>query len=184
MKFWKQTILTIGLFSAIAVTFFYSACEKDTCTNVTCLNGGACGNGKCLCPTGFEGSQCATKSVSRFVGVYGGYTTCNNGSAEIDSAFIVADSSGPKFINYVYIKLKSLSTATYPAILHGYVQENESTYSIIVPEEMMSSYTRSYAITLQSNKTLQIATFENYEPTPGDTIINKCAFLGVDTASH
>ena len=188
MKFWKQILVSSILFSAIAVTFFYSACEKDTCNNVTCYNGGACGNGKCSCPTGYENSQCQTKSVARFVGVFAGYTSCSvdngpSGAEVIDSAFIYADTSSPQVVDYVWVVLNSIK----PTVLHGYVQANASTYSIVVPSDTSSNYSKSYTITLQSNSngpTLNIGSWEYDYTNPLDTVINKCTFVGLDTASH
>ena len=66
-------LLTIALFSAIS----YTACKKDACENVICLNLGACDGGKCVCLTGFEGARCETLSREKFIKTYNGYDTCN-----------------------------------------------------------------------------------------------------------
>ncbi len=174
MKFWKQILITASLFTAVAATVFYSSCEKDTCNNVSCKNGGSCGNGTCKCPTGYENAECQDKSVTRFVGTFAGYTECNNGAQVIDTAFIYADSTSEKTVDYVWVQLNSIS----PTILHGYVQTNESNYSIIIPEVTATNYYKIYTITLQSNKSLTIYSYEQDERTPGDTIINKCNFVG------
>src|ERR1700733_2690853 len=99
MKFWKPTLLTTLLFAAFIVIFLYTACEQNPCNNVTCFNGGSCSSGKCICPTGFENTQCQDESVKRYIGVYGGYTICNNQQEVIDTVSIVADSSGPAMVN-------------------------------------------------------------------------------------
>ncbi|MCF8258343.1 MAG: hypothetical protein K9J06_12380 [Flavobacteriales bacterium] len=36
---------------------------SDPCDDVTCLNGGACNDGTCVCPTGFTGEFCQTVVV-------------------------------------------------------------------------------------------------------------------------
>ncbi len=46
------------LFFAVLTTAFVS-CEKDPCQTVTCLNGGTCVNGQCLCPEGYTGADCS-----------------------------------------------------------------------------------------------------------------------------
>lgn len=127
--------------------------------------------GTCRCPTGYEGTQCQTKSTSRFEGVYAGLTTCDNGAYLIDSAWVAAD---PNKINYVYITYRSI----LPRILHGYVNNSESTYAIIVPDDSAANYVKVFTITLQDDKKLSINSFVHDKSVPGDTIISKCNFLG------
>ena len=40
----------------------------DSCSGVTCLNGGACKGGICTCPSGYEGTNCETVSRDKFLG--------------------------------------------------------------------------------------------------------------------
>lgn len=67
MKSFKQialgAALTIGAFSAT----LYTSCNQDECKDVVCQNGGTCTEGKCTCVTGYEGTNCETKSVTKFV---------------------------------------------------------------------------------------------------------------------
>lgn len=46
-------LATIGAFAMVT----YSSCT-DACKDVACLNGGACQDGKCVCPAGFMGNNC------------------------------------------------------------------------------------------------------------------------------
>ncbi len=46
------------------------SCERGSCENITCLNGGTCRNGRCQCPVGFEGARCETKWTDRWMGTY------------------------------------------------------------------------------------------------------------------
>jgi hypothetical protein len=179
MKFWKVSLLTTVLFFALGITVLYTACEKDACNNVTCYNGGSCGNGYCHCPTGYENTQCQDKAVTRYLGVYAGYITCNNGAEVIDTAFIYADSTNANTINYVWIKWKS----ELPTILHGYVYFNESVYSIVVPNVVADNYLKIYTITLQNwgnqeNNKLSIQSYSKSTVTPGDTVQTQCQFIG------
>src|SRR5471030_2433993 len=64
--------VTIGAFSAV----MYTACTKDHCDNVACLNGGSCDVGNCICPAGYEGNRCQTFSRDKFVGNYNGGDSC------------------------------------------------------------------------------------------------------------
>ncbi len=181
MKFWKITLLTTILFFAFSITILYTACEKDPCTNVTCFNGGSCGNGICHCPTGYENVQCQDKSVTRYLGTYGvtSYTTCNDGAEVIDTASIYADTTSASTINDVWVVLKSIK----PEVLHGYVYFNQSVYSIVVPNDVSTNYLKIYTITLQNwgnseNNKLSISSYEKSTVVPGDTVITQCSFIG------
>jgi len=179
MKFWKIRILTTLLFFGVIAIFLYSSCEKNVCDNVTCFNGGSCNAGTCRCPVGYEGSQCQTLSVARFVGTYWGTRQCidNNsptgtpvtGPNVIDSAWITADVEN---INFVYVSIKSLQ----PKLLHGYVNDNASTYAIIIPSDSSLNYLKVYSLTLQDNQDLNMHTYLTNEAVPGDTVIEQCTF--------
>ncbi|MBS1781815.1 MAG: calcium-binding EGF-like domain-containing protein [Bacteroidetes bacterium] len=65
--------LTIGAFGAVT----YTACTKDACKDVVCKNGGTCVSGSCVCPTGFQGTNCQTKS---FFGSWKGSDQCTSGT--------------------------------------------------------------------------------------------------------
>jgi hypothetical protein len=171
MKFWKLGLLTTLVFTCIVIVVVYSSCEKNVCDNVTCFNGGSCNSGTCKCPIGWEDPQCQTKSVARYLGVYVGLTQCNGGAQLIDSAWITSD---PVKINYVYVTYKSIA----PMVLHGYVSNNEATYSVVVPNDSLANYMKQWTINLQGNKSLTIHSYEYDTRIAGDTIINKCDFLG------
>ncbi len=131
--------------------------------------------GACRCPEGWEDPQCQTKSVARYLGKYAGFTTCNMGAQTFDTALVTVDNYG--VINVV-VALKS----TLPKALHGYVSNNESTYSIIVTNNDSTItdstyYTRYFTVTLQDDTRLSINYYEKYF-SPKDTIISKCSFLG------
>src|SRR3954465_8770737 len=67
-------LLTLIVFSAVT----YTACHKDKCNNVVCLNKGACDNGKCLCLTGYEGARCDTLSRNKFIYTFSGGDHCGD----------------------------------------------------------------------------------------------------------
>ena len=179
MRFLKQISLTLFLFAAIITVAVQTSCEKNSCNGVTCYNGGSCGHGLCRCPTAFEGAECQTKVTDRYIGKYGGYSSCNNGAYTIDSAFITIPSPARGMLE-VDVRLKSLA----PNILRGYVSSNASTYSIIVTNNDSAKantlfYRRIFTITLQSDKNLSIHTYEQYNPNADDTVYNnRCLFLG------
>lgn len=54
-------------FAAIFIVTI-SACERQSCKNVTCPAGQNCNNGKCFCPDGYEGTDCLTLSNTKYDG--------------------------------------------------------------------------------------------------------------------
>lgn len=68
-------VFTLTVFSVVV----YTACNKNKCHNVICLNLGACDGGNCICPTGYEGNRCQTKSRDKFIFTYNGSDSCSPG---------------------------------------------------------------------------------------------------------
>jgi len=176
MKFWKLSLLTTAIFSGIIFTLLIVACEKNVCDGVYCQNGAACNSGVCNCPTGYEGAQCEIVSRDRYLGGYAGSTTCDNLAPVIDSAWITPTNLG---LLYVDVRLKSIA----PKILRGYISSNVSTYRIIVINNDSTTNVadtsfnyRTFTITLQSDKTLSINSYEIIN-SPVDTVVHKCTFL-------
>lgn len=58
----------IFLVAVLLVTI--SACERQNCTNVVCPAGQNCNGGRCYCPDGYEGTDCATLASAKFVTPY------------------------------------------------------------------------------------------------------------------
>jgi hypothetical protein len=58
-------LIILGALGALVLS-----CERGSCENITCLNGGTCRNGRCQCPVGFEGARCETKWTDRWIGTY------------------------------------------------------------------------------------------------------------------
>lgn len=85
MKFLKSILLSVCSFLAVATTVTYTSCEKDTCIDLTCRNGGACSEGFCRCKTGFEGTECELKIANRFLGTFVGYNHCGGNPSLIDT---------------------------------------------------------------------------------------------------
>jgi len=71
MKARFKTILlsalgAIAAFSAVT----YTSCNSDKCKAIVCAYGGVCSDGACICPSGYEGTQCETISREKFLGVW------------------------------------------------------------------------------------------------------------------
>ena len=69
----------------------FSSCKPDACKDMTCLNGGVCESGDCLCAVGYEGLNCATEQRQAFIGNYSVTDNCNLGSFNYQIS-IIADS--------------------------------------------------------------------------------------------
>lgn len=51
-------------FLILLSVFALTGCkEDDPCENITCLNDGYCANGSCVCPEGYEGSDCSQQET-------------------------------------------------------------------------------------------------------------------------
>ena len=69
---------TLKLFSLISL-FAITSCAKDPCIDVTCLNGGVCDDGTCLCADWYEGEDCGTEQREKMLGEYiGDFYTCDS----------------------------------------------------------------------------------------------------------
>jgi hypothetical protein len=170
MKFLKPAILTTLLFFAFVSTILYTSCEKNACNNVVCHNGGSCSMGTCRCPTGVEGYQCQSLTSARYVGIYAGYSQCDNLASTYDTVTITTDNLP---LNQVAVRMKSIK----PKVLYGYIENNQSTYSIVVTNnDSSATYARIYTITLQDDKNLSIHAYDHTYVNPFNTNINKCTF--------
>ena len=108
MKFWKHSLLAAGIFLSIASTVTYTSCVHDSCKAIICRNGGTCDNELCLCPDGWEGSQCEIRSAKKFVGTYDGQTKINSLPVMIDSAevyFATGDDTTTAIEAYMYSRI-------------------------------------------------------------------------------
>lgn len=64
---WTKLILV-----AILIGFTIWSCAKDPCSGVVCKNGGACLDGNCICPMGYNGADCSQQLRVQFVGDFVG----------------------------------------------------------------------------------------------------------------
>ncbi len=69
MKTPLKTILISALatFSAF-ISIVYVSCNRDKCKTIVCAHGGVCNSGGCICPSGYQGSNCETLSRNKFLG--------------------------------------------------------------------------------------------------------------------
>jgi len=64
-KFVTYSLLLVSLF-----TFSCNKDDEDSCDDIYCENGGTCSDGRCNCPTFYEGSTCETNVLEKYGGNY------------------------------------------------------------------------------------------------------------------
>lgn len=99
MKLWKHSLISALAFLGVCTIVIYSACDRDSCLTLKCANKAPCINGFCQCPTGYEGTQCETWVLSKYVGNYSGDTKCNGNPPIIDT-LIVSPEKNPNVISF------------------------------------------------------------------------------------
>jgi len=144
MKFWKLTLLSALAFFAISTIVLYSACTVDPCIDLKCANGGACINGYCSCPTGYEGAQCDQMTNTKFLGTYTGNTSCNALPAIFDTAVIYLDQF-PLNMGVVFLSHKNDSLWQNDT-LHGTINGG----AIVIPDFSKPRYSRHVTVTMRS----------------------------------
>lgn len=78
MKYTHHIVVTVILLLFTFTTVVYTACNKDECKDVQCLNGGSCADGNCNCPDGYSGTNCETKDPCKDI-------VCLNGGTCLES---------------------------------------------------------------------------------------------------
>lgn len=104
---------------------------------------------------------------------------CDNGAQTIDTITVIPANRGLLSVD-VYVQ------SLLPKMLKGYIESNESTYSIHITNNDTGKvgskeYLRTFELTLQSDKTLIMHEYE-YEITDKiDTFQHACSFIGPKT---
>jgi hypothetical protein len=99
MKKIKFLAFAVMMVLSVASVTYFNSCKKDPCKDVVCNNGGTCVDGTCSCTTGYEGTNCETKSRDKFIGVFKGAETCTVGTDNY-SVTLTAGSSSDLTIVY------------------------------------------------------------------------------------
>ncbi|MBS1590128.1 MAG: calcium-binding EGF-like domain-containing protein [Bacteroidetes bacterium] len=65
-------LVVLSALSALTAfsTVLVSSCKEDKCKSIVCAYGGVCSSGQCICPSGYEGTQCETITRKRYLGVW------------------------------------------------------------------------------------------------------------------
>ncbi len=102
MKLWRHTLITALTFFGITGLVFYTSCEKDSCEDLRCYNGGACVEGFCRCAEGWEGTECKEAVGDKFVGYFIGHNSCSGLQPLEDTVeiWMVQEPSVVKFVQH------------------------------------------------------------------------------------
>ncbi len=150
-----SAFLTVGAFTSV----LYTSCTKDECKDVVCENGGTCSGGTCTCPTGYEGSRCATKSRDKFVGVYTGSEICSIGTDN----YTVTLSAASNALNLTYTNL--------------YNDAITATCTMAATDSFTFSGTQGSA-TFTGSGRLNVNTLTVHYTITNGSITNTCTFTG------
>ena len=71
-------------FSLLILILGFSSC--DPCRNIECQNGGVCDEGNCICTDEYEGDNCETKKIAKFIGDYSVSADCDGNTVAYDCA--------------------------------------------------------------------------------------------------
>jgi len=92
-------IFTIFLFSLSIFTFtIFISCTPEKCNGVNCLNGGACNNNICICPTGYTGIYC---EIYTLIDPCSSVTCLNEGTCDSGICSCITGTTG-KYCETIY----------------------------------------------------------------------------------
>ncbi len=99
----------------IGFIFLISSCDQRGCED-QCNPRQECVNGECVCPNGYEGSNCQIESRDKFIGQYQVYKNCHNsGTSESYNTYISPGNN----VENVVIKNMINTGLTAEAVVRG-----------------------------------------------------------------
>ena len=152
---------------------FFAACffiTNISCNRIsksssgTCVNGGVCDGGKCICPTGYTGNNCETISRNAFLG---NWTAFKKDSVFLAEPYPVSISQGKPAANDITIA-NLLNAFTTP--INGYVVND----SLFIPYQELQGYSIRGSGALQANHTIVVSYVET-------TLLSNLFIAGVIT---
>lgn len=117
--------------SAFVLMMGFSAC--DPCKDVTCLNGGVCDEGDCLCVGDYEGDDCGTHKIAKFLGDFTVTPDCGSGQGSQFDCTITEDEDVTNGI--VFSNFFKLTTGGAPADQRVKGTVNIETNVITIPAQ-------------------------------------------------
>jgi uncharacterized membrane protein len=110
-----SALSTIVAFSAVT----YTSCTPDKCKSIVCAYGGVCNGGSCICPSGYEGTQCEYKTRDKFLGVWKVVETGTVTNISYYTVSISADPNPNNITNVTISNFYNYITTTVSAYVKG-----------------------------------------------------------------
>lgn len=131
----KSRLQAILFSAAVALAGFsatvFTACKEDKCKGIVCAYGGVCQDGRCLCPSGYEGPQCETINRDRYKGTW---QVAEDGTVSSESLYPISIENGVEMTD---LTIKSL----YNNALGGNVKAKIKGDTLIIPSQIVNEYT-------------------------------------------
>src|SRR4051812_3063461 len=116
----KARLKTISFSAIVTVAAFFSvvyfSCNRDKCKTIVCAHYGVCNDGVCICPSGYEGSNCETVSREKFLG---NWTVYEKGSTSVANQYPITISAAKPITDVVIKHFYNYFKADISAVVHG-----------------------------------------------------------------
>ncbi|PQJ09185.1 hypothetical protein CJD36_020580 [Flavipsychrobacter stenotrophus] len=153
MKFTTRA-LYISIFTSLTAfsAVLYTSCGKtpsgndNDCQAIACAHGGNCTNGKCVCPSGYEGNNCEITTRARYLG---GWKVAEKGTTTPAREYQVAIETSN--IDAYHVTLKNVYNY-FKAPISAYVIKD----TIFIPNQQLEGkviFGRGYIHTTNINAT-------------------------------
>ena len=127
------------LICTLCTMLFFVGCKKndttsDKCKGTTCLNGGTCTDGSCVCSAGFEGTDCGILSRTKFIGSYSGFVKTAAVNDSVAWTVTISENAERTKVNISSLKLL-VPNGPFPATTcsmegEGYCKFTDSKYDL------------------------------------------------------
>jgi hypothetical protein len=147
------------LFMFFISSIGFSGCElfTDPCQSLTCLNGGSCIDGSCLCADYFEGANCETEEREKYFGTYSGNTTYSdsqgNSNSYADSKEISSSLEGLAFLNLdgIYASIDTSGSSNFSIPRQGNLNPGATDSSFFSGSGSFNQNTANWTVSVESN---------------------------------
>ena len=149
-------IKTKKLFSFLLTVLLLFSCA-DPCEGVSCLNGGLCIEGSCLCPDYYEGKNCELEEREKYFATYNGTTTYSdtqgNTDTYADSKEVSSSNKGLSFLDLdgIYSSLNTSGSFEFTIPSQGTLNPGAVDSSFFSGSGTFGQNTANWTVTVESN---------------------------------